>query len=116
MTDLAMIRGDDEAFDLTLVDDAGDPFDLTDCELYFTVGTLFTKTVGAGITVDPDGTPAPDPTTGLARIAIVPADTEDMPDRPITYDYVVRVVLDDATIKTALRGRFMVVPVPLPVD
>lgn len=115
MTDLTMIRGDDESFELTLVDDAGDPFDLTDCALYFTVGDLFTKSIGAGITVDPDGDPAPDPTTGVAVISVAAADTADLPDRRVAYDYAVVVVTDTDLTKTPVRGRFIVVPTPAPI-
>jgi hypothetical protein len=108
---LSMIRGDDETLSMALVDGDGEPFDLTDCTLYFTVGDHFTKTseLDGGITVDPD------PTTGLASIAIAAADTDDFPDTRYATPYAVRVVRADDTIKTPIRGLFIVIPVPEPV-
>ena len=110
MTDLAIIAGDTASFALTLVDEAGDPFDLTDCALYFTVGDYFTKTDADGITVNVD------PTTGLATVTIAAADTADLPiNGRLATTYAVRVVLADDTVKTPLRGRFAILPVPAPI-
>jgi hypothetical protein len=110
MTDLTLIQGDTQAFDLTLVDEAGDPFDLTDCAVYFTVGDYFTKTDTDGIAVDVD------PTTGLATVTIAAADTADLTVYGrLATTYAVRVVLADDMVKTPLRGRFAIIPVPVPI-
>lgn len=110
MNDLTTIRGDSETYDVELVDDAGDPFDLTNCEMTFTVGDLVTKTIGAGIVVDPDGDPAPDPTTGRARITLDAGDTADSPDTHTTYRYDVQVTTDTGVVKTPIRGLFHIIP------
>jgi hypothetical protein len=108
--DLTMIQGDTSTFALTLVDEAGDPLDLTDCALYVTVGDYFTKSIGDGVTVDAD------PTTGLASVTIEPTDTEDLAvSGRLRTDYAVRVVLADDSVKTPIRGRFAIIPVPVPV-
>lgn len=103
MNDLAMIRGDTNEFELTLTDNAGDPFDLTDADITMTVGDLFTKTIGSGITVSA-------PLTGVASIVVGPEDTEGAPDVRVAYSYDVQVTLADGRIKTPVRGRFVVVP------
>jgi hypothetical protein len=110
MSDLSMMRGDDETFAIVLVDANGDPFDLTDCDLSFVVGDLFEKTIGAGIVIDPDGDPSPDPTTGLATVTVDAADTVDCPDVRTPYRYDVQVTTATGLIHTPLRGRFIVVP------
>lgn len=103
-TDLTMTRGDSREFSVTVSDAAGDPYDLTDATISFTVDDLFdAKTVGAGITVTA-------PETGVAVITIDPADTEDAPDRRTAYDYDVQIILADGRVKTPLRGLFIVLP------
>lgn len=116
MNELAMIRGDDGTFDLTLHDSEGADLDLTDAtEITFVVEDILMKSLTAGIEIDPDGdSPGPDPTTGLIRITIDAADTEDLADAHLVYRYAVRVTWDDGTVSTRLRGLFRVEPTPLP--
>lgn len=100
---LTMMRGDSRTFTITLTDSAGDPYDLTGASLWFTVGNLVEKTVGDGITVE---TPA----NGVATIDFVPADTESVSDVRRAYRYDVQVKLSDGTVKTPIRGLFVITP------
>jgi hypothetical protein len=79
-TYLSMYRGDDESFDVAVVDRDGDVVDLTGADLRFTakrdvgdldVDAVMAKTIGAGITVT-------NAAGGLARIDIDAADTDTM--------------------------------------
>ena len=98
---LTMMRGDSRTFTVTMTDSAGDPYDLTDAVVQFTVDNLFEKTVGAGIVVS-------DPETGVAVVTVDPDDTEGAGRRAYRYD--VQVTLSDGTVRTPLRGLFVVVP------
>lgn len=103
MTDLSVIRGDTHQFTLTLVDNVGDPYDLTSAELVMTVGDLFSKSEGDGITVS-------DPTGGIAEIVIDGDDTDGAPDHRCAYPYDIQVTLAGGPVKTPVRGLFIVVP------
>jgi hypothetical protein len=118
MNDLAMFRGDDGTFDLALLNADGDALDLTDAaDITFTVGDLFMKSLGAGIEIDPDGdSPGPSPTTGLIRVTVDAADTEDLPASHLLYPYAVRVEWTDGTVGSRLRGTFAIVPTSLPIS
>jgi len=100
---LTMTRGDTRTFTVTMTDDAGDPYDLTDASVDFTVGDLFDKSVGDGITVA-------DPETGVAVITVDPDDTNGASDYRRAHRYDVQVTLADGTVKTPLRGLFVVTP------
>jgi hypothetical protein len=103
MKNLVVIRGDSETLILILNDDAGSPLDLTDADVRFTVEGLLTKNLGDGIVVD-------DPLTGTGTITIEAGDTASAPGRRTAYPYDVQVTLADATVKTPLRGLFVVLP------
>jgi hypothetical protein len=104
MNDLTVIRGDTVTFELTITDSAGDPYDLTGAEVWFSVERLgISKTVGSGITV---ATPA----SGVATISLVTADTEDAPNLRVSYRYDVQLRLSDGSIKTPVRGQLIVIP------
>lgn len=72
---LVMYRGDDRSITLTIKEPNGTATDLTGASLWFSVwnaarsSRLFTKTVGAGITIE---TPA---TAGIATVVIANANT-----------------------------------------
>lgn len=100
---LVVVRGDSQTFELTFTDDDGDPLDLTDGAVVMTVEELFTKSVGDGITVSA-------PLTGVATVAVAPADTADCPDYRQGYRYDVQVTLASGVVKTPIRGRFVVLP------
>lgn len=103
INDISMVRGDSVTLSLTLTDSVGAPYDLTAADITFTVDDLITKTVGAGITVA-------DPLTGVAAIALDPADTEDCPDIRAAYRYDVQITLSSGSVKTPIRGLFVVLP------
>ena len=104
MNCLTTIRGDTEEYTISLVDDAGDPFDLTDCGLTFTVRDLLVKTETDGIAF------ALDPTSGVAVNTIDAGDTAGAPDVRTSYPYDVQVTTSAGIVRTPLRGRFIVIP------
>jgi len=79
VSDIVAQRGDNEVYDLTVVDAAGARIDLTSATLKFTVKTsskdkefIVQKTTGSGITNLDQSSPT---TKGKATIALLPADT-----------------------------------------
>jgi len=101
MNKLVMVRGDSQVFLLTLVGlpDTG----LADCDVWFTVEGLLAKRLDDGITVD-------DPSGAEATIAIEPGDTAGVASARREYPYDVQVQLPDGSIKTPVRGTFVVLP------
>jgi hypothetical protein len=103
MNDLTVMRGDTVTLTATLVDPAGAAYDLTGAELTFSVACHFSKTLDDGITVS-------DPLSGEAEIELTAADTDgdgDYPRRAFPYD--LQVTLADGSVKTPLRGLFIVI-------
>jgi len=79
VSEIVAQRGDNEVYDLTVVDATGARIDLTTATLKFTVKTdakdkqyIVQKTTGSGITNLDQGSPT---TKGKATIALLPADT-----------------------------------------
>lgn len=99
---IVVTRGDSREFTVTLTDDQGEAFDLTDVEIAFSVCDLIDKTLGDGITVA-------DPTSGTAVVAISPEDTEGSSWRR-SYRYDVQIILSDGKVRTPIRGLFVVIP------
>ena len=100
---LTMMRGDSKTYTVTISDSAGDPYDLTGASVWFTVDDLFEKTLADGIAVTA-------PLTGVAVVTIDPEDTEDARDYRSSYRYDVQVKLADGTVKTPIRGLFVLTP------
>jgi hypothetical protein len=103
MTNLTVVRGDTRELTVTVSDAAGLVYDLTGADIWFTAGTLISKRLGDGIV-------SADPETGVAVITIVPADTSPAPSHRSTYPYDVQIKLVDGTIRTPIRGLFIVLP------
>lgn len=103
MNDLTVVRGDTSNFQITITDSNGLAYDLTDASIWFTVDGLLEKTIGDGITVS---TPA----SGVADVEISAGDTDAAPDRRTAYPYDVQVTLADGSVKTPVRGLFIVLP------
>lgn len=104
-----MTRGDDVTLDVTAVDQ-GQPVDLTGCDLWWTAKlrkldadaeAVMQKTnePGGGITVT-------DQLGGIAEVAILPADTEDLASIALWWDLQVRD--GDDKIRTLASGRLVV--------
>lgn len=104
MNDLTVIRGDSATLTMTLVDPAGDPYDLTDSFLWFTVRDLIAKTTDDGIVIDMD------PTTGVAVVMIAAAETSPAPNYRVAYPYDVQILTADGETQTPIRGLFIVIP------
>jgi hypothetical protein len=107
MSRLTMTRGDRKVFNVTLTDAAGDPLDLTDLELTFTVKerhedtvAVISKTVGAGIAV----VSAED---GTATITVDPEDTEDI-EEPRNFVWDLEVSNGAGDIRTPVDGTFRI--------
>ena len=103
MNKIVVTRGDTKELTLTLVDDQGGPYDLTNVDVWFSVGSLLSKRLGAGIAV-------PTPALGVATITLDAGDTGSAPDHRQSYPYDVQLELANGSIVTPLRGRFIVVP------
>lgn len=103
MPDLVAIRGDTKVYEVTITDSAGEPYDLTGADLWFTVAGLLEKRLNDGITVA-------DVATGVATVTLEAGDTDSAPSRRKVYDYDLQVKLSNGTVKTPLRGRFVVLP------
>ncbi len=104
-------RGDSERYLLTITEDAA-AVDLTDASIWMTAkrrardadaAAVFQKTVGDGITIT-------NAAGGLARVDLVPGDTEDLPARSIQLVYDVQVKLDDGRVLTPISGVLTVEP------
>jgi len=111
MSTLYIRRGDTQTFDIAATEPDGDPFDLTDVELQFTVkrgfddsdaDAVFSKTIGSGITLDAD------PATGLATLVVDGDDTSDlMAPASLVWD----LQADDGEVVTTLAvGTLRVEP------
>jgi hypothetical protein len=99
---LTVTAGDDRDLELTLVDGAGSPLDLTGASLWFTVEGLFQKTIGDGITVSV-------PIDGVAVISVSAADTSGVSVRTARrYDVQVRTAAGKT--KTPVKGTFVILP------
>jgi hypothetical protein len=96
---LTVIRGNDDTLTVTLtgIPEGG----ITDA--WFTVGGLFEKRMGDGLTID-------DPEAGDCTVTLTPGDTDDAPASRVAYPFDVQVQLADGAIKTPIRGLFIVLP------
>lgn len=110
--DLTAIRGDSEEYDLTVTTPSGGTFDLTDCDLWFTVKknasdpddwALIRKTSasGGGITIADQNT---DP--GKATIYLGPSDTERIV--PDSYPYDVQLKDLPGFVTTLITGSITI--------
>jgi hypothetical protein len=100
MINLVVTRGDTREFTLRLRDN-GAAANLTGAKIWFTVGTLLTKTVGDGIVVD-------DPTSGVAVVTLVAGETAAAPNRLTVHPYDVQVLMADGRLRTPIRGHFTI--------
>jgi hypothetical protein len=107
MTLLSMTRGDSAVFTVVLTDASGEPLDLAETELTFTVkrsafdaDALIQKTVGAGITVT-------DESAGVATITLEPGDTADIDVRGPSLRWDVQID-SGGDIRTPLSGRLAI--------
>jgi hypothetical protein len=99
---VVMVRGDTRIFTIALTDAGGAAIDLTDTDVWFSVSGAFTKTLGDGVAIT-------DPTSGIALVTVEPADTEAMRGRTVRR-FDVQLKLSDGSIRTPIRGRFVVLP------
>lgn len=110
MTVLNVIRGDQQAYSITLTEGDGTALDLTGLDVTFMAkrhlqdldaDALITKTATDGIAVNVD------PTTGLAVLTLTPDDTELLADADRLYwDLQVDDGLGD--VRTPLRGKLVI--------
>lgn len=97
MTTLAATRGDDWEYEATILDEQGDPFDLTGATAWFTLKrdreqddadapvTLYWVSAGAS-----DGIAVADESTGVATISMTAAQTDDLTLPTYLWDIQVR--------------------------
>jgi protocatechuate 3,4-dioxygenase beta subunit len=106
--DLDAVRGDDEEYSITLMDEDGDPLDLAAVDIWFTAKrnlydsdaeAVFQKTVGDGITVGED--------PGAATLTILSEDTAGLPTHVLALHYDVQVSVA-GLVKTPLSGKLII--------
>jgi hypothetical protein len=104
-------RGDHETYAITLSDADGDPLDLdTVTEIWFTVRCSYGAAVDIEKTLTGGGITVTDADAGTAQITLDPEDTDDFPDRRVSYPYDVQVLSSTGDIATPIRGRIRVSP------
>jgi hypothetical protein len=112
MSNFTMTRGDSATFSGT-VTLGGDPYDLSGAaHMWFTAknkyvdsdeDAVFQKTLDDGITVV-------SPTAGLYSVAIVPADTEDVPKAKTILVWDVQIEDSEGNIYTMASGKLVINP------
>jgi len=109
VSEIVAQRGDNETYDLTVVDASGVAIDLTSYTLKFTIKVnakdkhyIVQKTTGSGITLLDQGAPA---TKGMATIALLPADTAKLV-APKTLYFDVEMTSDSDIVTTVVDGDF----------
>jgi len=105
-------RGDDEEYAITVTGSAGEPFDLTDCELQFTAKRRLTDPDEEAVIVKTsgDGIEVTNPTGGLATMTLTSADTAGLPAHRTGLYYDIQVTDSDGLISTPIEGRMTVRP------
>lgn len=99
--EIVMTRGDDRDIDLS---DLADRFVISGATVRFTICDLLTREALI------------DESAGDIIVSLVPADTEDAPDRRSVYRYEVEAEEQAGEIHTLRRGRFVILPDLEPVS
>ncbi len=111
---LRMTRENDYEFTAIIVDENGDPYDLTGCDLTMTAKWNVKDSDANAVftcTSDPaDGITVADPTSGYYTVLIASAKTTDCPLHRVFLPYDVQLVTATGQIKTVLRGNLRVDP------
>lgn len=101
---IEIIRGDDEQFELTFTDIDGDPIDLTDGTVFFTVKKSLSDDDDEAL-ITKEITEFAAPTTGVARLVLSKTQT-DIPEGRYFYDVQFK---DSANmISSTIRDKFYV--------
>lgn len=103
MTDLAMFAGDSQTITVTVLDDGGDPFDLT-------LWTVAFSAVAGAATITKAGTVAL-PMTGVATVELDPADTSGLTANVTVFGWSIRIT-DGTDVYTVDTGELVVTKVP----
>ena len=112
MTDLHARRGDDEVYEMTIVQADGTPLNLTGLSIWFTVKgsyehtdaeALARLTVGSGISVV-------DPVAGRVDVALPRSVTQALPGRPVHLVWDCQVRDASGLIQTVDGGMLLVIP------
>lgn len=102
---IELVVGDTWVLDALMLDVNGDPFDLTDASIVWTLddtrarNNVLTKSVGLGIDII-------DPPAGLCTITVLPAVSATV--KPGTYRDQCRVTSDDGLVATEWQGFIVV--------
>ena len=102
--DLSIYRGDDKTWNLTFKDANGDPIDLTDTVIYFTVKKK-TADLDSAAYISKNITSHSQATAGLSAIAITDTDSDIAVG---TYYYVIQLVDSAGKVTTVTTGNFLV--------
>lgn len=101
---LEIIRGDDEQFELTFTDIDGNPIDLTDGTVFFTVKESLSDDDDSAL-ITQEITTFAAPETGVARL-VLDSDQTDIPEGRYFYDVQFKDSL--GTISSTIRDKFYV--------
>jgi len=103
---LEVYRGDSKTYELEFLDEQGNKLDLTNVEITFTVKRSVYDDDSQAI-IQKIITSHTDPTNGITRISLTPADT-DKEDGVYVFDIQMKDSLNN--IKTLVVGRFYIKP------
>jgi len=106
---IKMYKGDNEDIEITLVDENGDPIDLTGSSITFTVKenvadeepVIQRKNEAAG--GDDSQIEMTDPANGIFEIHIIPENTSSLTAKGYAYD--IQVILSSGKVKTVIKDR-----------
>ena len=103
---LSLIRGDSQSYTLTIKKSDGTPYCLKNWSVTFTLKTNYSlpdsqASLQKVVTSFADSTAG---TSGVAVLAIEPADTVNL--EPGEYDFDIQVCTSDSKIYTILRGKY----------
>jgi hypothetical protein len=112
MTDIEVIRGDDEIYDLAFTDADGDPVDLTGAGIVFTAKRrIQDEDADAVLQYDEtNGITVTDALGGIAELEIAGDDTSVLEDKKVVLRYDLEVTLAAGTVRTPLLGKMIVRP------
>lgn len=103
MTALSMFAGDSQTITVTVLDEFGDPFNLT-------LWTISFSAVSGAITITKAGTSAV-PASGVATVVLDPADTASLTANVTSFAWSVRIT-DGTDVHTVDTGTLVVTKVP----
>lgn len=101
-----IIRGDDVSLDITFTDQNGDPVDLTDTTVFFTVKRKLSETDEEAI-ITKEITSHTNPTNGETNVSLSKEDTD---QKLGDYFWDLQLIDEDGKITSSKFGQLQIVP------